>query len=512
VPEKAFEKLNKRIRPEWKICFFATLTVGLLAHIYKLTNWLPNWDGLVFRYDAQNMIRLGRWFLPVVCAFGSFYDLPFLSGIAAVLFHALGAVCICSILNVKKGVTAGLIGAVTVSFPAVVSVMMYSYVADGYAIAFFMACLAAYFMTANKPRYIAATCLIMLSVGVYQAYVTVTVMLVLLKLADELVFGKKEAGFVLKRALICLAVGIAGMVLYYAVLTLILKLTGTELLDYQGMNSAASGLCLNLPGSFYVIKETLLNFFFNFSSGVSAWAVINVCLFAFAGVMYVRYAAKAGIFTSPFKLLMLFAIGVFLLMGSTALAFINSAVDYHNLMLVGYCVFYIFFIILYERGREKSKKAEAVRSWGVLGLTLVLIFNQVVTANVSWHKAQLAYEKSYGVLVRIADRIEQTEGAQECNEILVVGALKGSEAYSALLPPDITGITDGYIIRADDETVGQSVLCAALNDYCHKDYSFVSGKRKQKLLKTEKAKSMSSWPYEGCVDVIDGVVVIRLGD
>ena len=124
LPEKVLKKMNSYILPQWKICFFAALAVGLIAHLYKITNWLPNWDSLVFRYDSQNMIALGRWFLPVVCSFSSFYDLPFLNGIIAIVFHALSAVCICRILHVQKKITAFLIGAVIVSFPTVTSVMM----------------------------------------------------------------------------------------------------------------------------------------------------------------------------------------------------------------------------------------------------------------------------------------------------------------------------------------------------------------------------------------------------
>ena len=97
MPEKAIKKLNSYILPQWKLCFFAALLVGLVAHIYKITGWLPNWDSLVFRYDPQNMIGLGRWFLPIACGFSSFYDLPFLNGIIAILFHGLSAVCICRI-------------------------------------------------------------------------------------------------------------------------------------------------------------------------------------------------------------------------------------------------------------------------------------------------------------------------------------------------------------------------------------------------------------------------------
>ena len=60
MPEKVFKKLNKSILPQWKVSFIAALVVGLLAHFYKITNWLPNWDSLVFRYDPQNMIAIGK--------------------------------------------------------------------------------------------------------------------------------------------------------------------------------------------------------------------------------------------------------------------------------------------------------------------------------------------------------------------------------------------------------------------------------------------------------------------
>ena len=35
MPEKALKKLNSYILPEWKVCFFAALFIGLFAHFYK---------------------------------------------------------------------------------------------------------------------------------------------------------------------------------------------------------------------------------------------------------------------------------------------------------------------------------------------------------------------------------------------------------------------------------------------------------------------------------------------
>ena len=509
MPEKVIQKLNKRILPQWKACFLAAVFFGLLAHFYKITNWLPNWDSLVFRYDAQDMLSLGRWFLSAVCSIGSFYDVPFLNGILCILYHALGAVFICRMLDIRENVTSCLIGALVATFPTVTSVLMYNYVADGYGFAFLLSCLAAYFMTKEKPRYILAAILITLSAGIYQAYITVTVMLLVLHLADGLIFKCEDSFRLIKKGVAFLLTGLVGMAVYYGVLELLLFMTKTELLEYQGISSAASGSALNIADSLYTIRKTFLGYFFDFSGGTKLLPVLNTVICALCFVTYLAYAIKNKGFCHILRVLLLVVLAVLLVLGGTLLAFVNAWIDYHNLMLMGYVVFYLFFILLYERISGKEKFVAAGK-WTVLAVAAVLIFNQVVIANVAYHKAQMAYEKSYGVLIRIADRIEQTEGSDECTRILVNGALSDSENYSAPLPPDITGITDGYILRADDETVGQSILTSALNDYCGKNYEFVSGSEKEEILLSEDIKNMSRWPDSGCITVKDGIIIIKL--
>jgi len=511
MPEKALKKLNSYILPEWKVCFFAALFIGLFAHFYRITNWLPNWDSLVFRYDEQNMTSMGRWLLPVVCSFSSFYDLPFLNGVIAIIFHALGGVCICKIFNVKRKITAGLIGAVIVSFPTVTSVMMYAYVADGYAIAFFLSTLASVYMTKEKPKLVIPAILIALSAGIYQAYITVTITLVLLHLIDELIFKKVSFGTVLKKSSKMLLVGLCGVILYAVILKVILGIFSVELLDYQGANQTASLSNIDILASLYVVKETFRKSFFDLSGGVNLYVVMNEIILFFIIVFYLKGIVTNKIYKKPASLIMIILLGIMLVLGAGALAFVNPSVDYHNLMLMGYLAFYLLFIIVYERKAEKNEKHTAIKRWVVLLTTVILIANQVVIANVSYHKAQMAYEKSYGVLVRIADRIEQTEGTEFCDKILVIGALSGSEAYSVNLTPDITGITDGYIIRKDDEVVGQSVLTSALNDYCGKNFVFISGDQKNEMLKKEEIKSMEKWPAKNCVTILDDIVVIKLG-
>ena len=511
VPEKVLKKLNGHFLPEWKVCFFAAILVGLFTHFYKIANWLPNWDSLVFRYDEQNMAAMGRWFLPVVCSFSSFYDLPFLNGIIAIIFHALGAICICKMLNVKSKITAALIGSVVVSYPTVTSFMMYNYVTDGYAIAFFLSTLAAVYMTKDKPKLIISAILIALSTGIYQAYITVTIMLVLLHLVDELIFQNISVVVVLKKTAYMLLTGLCGVIIYTVIFKSVLGIFSIELLDYQGANQAATLSNINIFASLYVIKETFRKCFFDFSNGINLYVVLNGLLLFFTFAYYLKTILINKIYKKPATLFVVIILGIMSVLGAGAIAFVNPSVDYHNLMLMGYSVFYLFFIIIYERGTEKNEKHTAIKKWILLLTSALMIANQVVIANVSYHKAQMAYEKSYGVLIRIADRIEQTEGTDASDKILVIGALSDSEAYSVNLTPDITGITEGYILRKDDEVVGQSVLTSALNDYCGKNFTFISGDQKDAMLKREEIKSMEEWPMKNCVAVVDGVVVVKLG-
>lgn len=500
MPEQIIEKIKKSILPQWKVCFVCALIMGLVAHLYKITNWLPNWDSIVFRHDSQNMISMGRWLLGVVCAPSSFYDLPVISGLIAIIFHGLGAVCICKIFKVEKSITAALIGAVVITFPTVTSVMMYNYVADGYAISFCLSCVAAMWLLKDKPRYVSSAVLIALSAGIYQAYITVTIVLILLDLILELIYKSTDLKKILLKSLKFLLTGILGMALYYLVLMCLLKITGITLLDYQGFESATSFKGINIAGSLYAIREVFLSYFFG---GFNVFVIINCVIFILTAILCLTDVIKNRL--SAARILMLLGFVVLIPFGASVLCFINSGIDYHNLMKMGYVIFYLLFILLYE----KSANQNVVKSWAILGISIVLVFNQIIIANVSYHKLNMAYEKSYGMLVRIADRIEQTEGAKECNRILILGAIPGSEGYSVNLPPDITGTTDGYILRPDDEMVGQSVLCTALNDYCGKNYDFVSGEEKSEFLKKINTDALNIWPEKDSVSVLDNVIVIK---
>lgn len=64
---------KQRLRKEHKQAFFAAFFIGLLVHIYKFTNDLPNNDTVFYYFSYQNIVKSGRWALSPACAISSFF-------------------------------------------------------------------------------------------------------------------------------------------------------------------------------------------------------------------------------------------------------------------------------------------------------------------------------------------------------------------------------------------------------------------------------------------------------
>lgn len=507
-PEQCFATLRERIPRTWKLTFASALVFGLAAHFYKLVNWLPNWDSLVFRYDAQDMLSLGRCFLSAACALSSYYDLPFFNGMLALLYLGCCAVCVTALFRLQTPVACVLTGGFIAAFPTITSTLIYSYVADGYALALLCACgAAACFARPGRGRFVLGVALLAFSLGVYQAYITVTILLLLACLLDGLLFAGDSARTSLQRAGRCLLGGVLSGVVYLLCLKGMLLISGTPLSDYQGIGRA-HGLSVR-----YVLRacakciQRFVRFFCDPRAGVTTWSIANLLMLALLAV-FVVLAARRRIGADWGRLALCLVYIAALPFGAAALYFLNPWLDYHNLMTMGYCVFYLAFVLFYER----ELPGFSAKNWCILLLSGVLLFQCVLLANVCWHKLQMAWEQSYGITIRMADRIEQADGALSCTKLAVLGELPDSEDYSSLLWLDMTGVTDGLVLRADDPLVNQSVLTATLNDYAHLDYTFATKEEKEALAALPAVQQMPCWPESGSVAVVGDTVVVRLSE
>ncbi len=78
-PETFFLSLKQKMKKNWAFAFCSAFCIGLLIHLFRLTNHLLTWDSVYNFYDSQNKIELGRCFLTLSCSIGSYYDLQWIT-------------------------------------------------------------------------------------------------------------------------------------------------------------------------------------------------------------------------------------------------------------------------------------------------------------------------------------------------------------------------------------------------------------------------------------------------
>lgn len=59
-PYQLLSNLKNKIKKEWKLAFIATVLIGILVHLFAITNILPNHDGINNIFATQDNVKLGR--------------------------------------------------------------------------------------------------------------------------------------------------------------------------------------------------------------------------------------------------------------------------------------------------------------------------------------------------------------------------------------------------------------------------------------------------------------------
>ncbi len=503
-PAQIWEKWKKNCKPIWKTAFFAAVIIGLFIHMPMLVRDIPNHDGLDSVYFDQNMITSGRWFLTVACGFSSYFSLPWLIGILGLVFLGITAVLLVEFLEIEKQGTAVIVSGLLVAFPALASTFAYVYTLDGYMLALLLAVLAPFLTVKYKKGFIAGGIALAFSMGIYQIYLSFAMLLciygiVMLFLSDG--EWKEKA----KGLLRYLYMGVIGVSLYYVLLQILLKIQGKELASYQGidgMTTAAgvgiSGIVKNIYSDFITFTARSGILFKNIFSIAAVALLVLLVVYILAGVIREKKLYKSIWF---YVVLVLLVVG--LPVATNIILVISPEVNYHLLMRYQW----VMYLILPIAFADKFGKGNGGR-WVLLVSASVLLFNYAVMDNIAYSNLQKKYEKTYALCVRLADRMEQTEGYYQGIPIAMIGVV-GDENYPET---DITGKVTGSMIGMN----GDYLLYTGTNyqaffkHYLGITIYPVSGEEMLEIYYSEEYQAMDSFPGKDSVKVVDGILYIKL--
>lgn len=499
---------KEKCRKQWKTAFIATFIIGLLTHAYKFLNFLPNHDSFLNIYHSQNILASGRWFLSIACGLSSFYDLPWITGLFTLFFAATAMVIITEFFKIDNPILIIICSALLVTYPAITNTLYYSYTADGYMLAMALAALSAFLMRfeqKNKLLLLTAALSLCLTCGIYQAYVSFALVLILCGFIKDLIENnrtvKEYFSFIFSR----IGLIATGLAAYYIIWQLCMFFQDTTATDYQGISEIGNNIdfirILKLPASLVfsyisVMLETV-------NGKLTAAGILNlvflICFAVTAILIFIRNKIYQNIIRT-----VLFLFSFTLIPTATYIwLFTTEHVGYHILMLQSIAIVYIFAAILFEKLSFKK-----VRAFCAL-LLVIISLNYAVLANTGYHLLQRSYEASYAQTMQMAIRIDEKAEQEDFDTIAIVNTLP-NETYNSAIPGNGTPYINSQFAKITASS--HRNIYEFLRYYFNVNLISANEDLQNEIQKSEEFKSMDVWPAKDSVKVIDNVIVIKLGE
>lgn len=506
-PSEFFTTLKMQIKDEWKTAFFSAVILGLLIHMPMLIQDIPNHDGLASMYFDQNMITSGRWFLMVACGMSSYFTLPWLIGLLAVLWLSLASAALTEFLEIHNRCMIVLISGLLVSFPSIASTFSYVFTMDGYMLALLLAVTAVLLTKKSRMGFLPGAICLAFSLGIYQAYLPFAALLSIYGIL-MLCMEHGPVRDKIRYSLRYLYMGITGLGLYYIILQVLLKIQGKVLDTYQGINGMGS---VEKAGIIDTIKNIYMDFFsFTIKGNVlfqnvySFAAVILLVLLVVGALIWL--AVRRKYYKSIWFYLILVLLAAGLPVATNLILVISPEVTYHLLMRYQWVLYLILGAAFLDKVLEKGAIG-SLMSWGVVISLSVLSFHYAVTDNIAYSNLQKKYEKTYSYCLRLLDRIEQTEGYYQGIPIAMIGVV-GNEPYPET---DITGKVTSNMIGM----YGDSLLYTGANyqafikHYLGATLNVLPAEAMAEIYYSEEYMEMESFPGRDAARVVDGILYVK---
>lgn len=495
----------KKLERQYKIAFFAALLFGLFAHMYVIVNKLPNHDYVynIHTDQFQWPLSLGRWFLEVVTGISSHFILPWVNGILAILYASVSVAFVVAVLEIRNPVPVILCSGLLMTYPSFADTMGYMFSADGFLFAMLLSSIGVWFWHRKKDAagIVGLALCLALAVGIYQAYLSFAIMLILVRLILDMIENRYDNKELLKRGGRALAGGVLGMALYYVGLLIMMRINHTEFSDYMGMDSMSAPGIAKL---FSTLKRDTVAFaemFIGGNSEFTAYEILNMVFIVSFLAVLVFAAVKQRLYRRKLQAVLTVAACLLFIPAAYVFDFLSEEVIYRYMMLHSLVLIYMLFVKLadvYLRGWL----AEACAV-----LIAVIAFNFAVISNIGYLNLEFCWEQTYATAVRMQERITMLDGFSTDCKLMVSGTIE-TEGRAWLLDriPYMVGVDDVNLMR------NQSFIRVILAEDFGMRFDDADREQKERISATPEYAEMPCWPEAGSVRMIDGIIVVKLSE
>ena len=499
----------------------STFLWGFAAHGYRFLHSSFSGDSLSEFSGAVSgnswKIQLGRVIVPIYRAvLRTSLTLPWLEGLLSLLWIGLAVYLTIRIFQVESKGTAFLIAGIftaNITVSATAATFMHDYDCDMFAL--FCAVAAVYLWQNVRWGELPGSFFLALSLGLYQSYVLVAVVLVMFVCILALL-NEESVPSVFTKGLRAIGMLLLGGILYYIIMQAVLMITGISLAtgdaESHSLGSALSLSLRSIPSLVYYTYCDCIHRLLNVVSPYPELLVKGMTLVLSLIVMIALFAGLSNKQVSwPGKLLCIAL--TCLLPLAMNLLYIPTNGIIHDLMVYAIWLFYLLALLLagWLGKRAKPQKGGKLLQTVSAALIFVLLYGNVQTSNVMYLKKDMEQNAFQSLMTRIVYRMEDCDEYEPgTTPVVFVGMLEqlnevipGFEEYRGITGMDSSAVAttnEDYRVRAYFQYVLNNPAEIADNDTW------------QTMCSDPRVAQMPYYPEDGCVSMVDGILVVKVGE
>lgn len=521
-----------------KRVFLYTVIIGFLTHAFRMTNTMICSDTTNYlkSIGVTWVISLGRILLPIVEKIRGTVELPFLIGVICLVLIGCAAVFFVRLFDIQENIFLVIVAWILAANPVVTSIFAYMYTADGYMISLLFSVLAAYLCLKKKGlsgSLLGGLCLAV-SLGFYQAFLSVTIIIMLFYLFRMLYtseYDMKEIGKMTGR---CLLSGVTGIAVYAIGVMIVWRIGEQQAASYMGMDSAGS---TGIHGLLQAVIDCYVDFarFYIVRWELNRYNSMNVLMFLLTLITWLVLVTKRKLWKKPVRVALMAFLFPLMPFVCHIFEFASAGVSYTSTsMEYSLALIYLLLLIMWSDMRlsvsaqntniekpEDSKEAADLTErfrwtdlqyWrkhylSMLSVVLLLCisFHFTVIANRSYYSMNNANTKVEMLLNRLVMRMEMKEGYHEDMEVAIFGSCYETPEYVPAAPI-MSGVVSNIFLSRDNEYISM------MNHYLSTDYERAGFETMCRIAATEDFATMEPWPSEDSIRIIDGIMVLYLSD
>lgn len=495
---------------EYKIPLCSALAAGILAHMFAFTNKLVNHDEVYSLFEKGATVISGRWGLGALDAVFPNYSMPWIYGILTIVLMAVSCCIIVRIFSVRSKLLQSLLAGLIVVFPSLTGTFGYMFTSSSYAVSFFLAVLSVWLIRQDKLWYgIPALICMILSLSIYQSYISIAASMLVLVLIQQLLHGEDFLP-VLRRGISYIAFLVLSLGAYYIATQVVFVITGTEFGSY-----AASSITLSASTIFSGISLAYSNFLRFFTESyhgliptVFSRLMHQVLLAAICILLLIRLVCKKDR-KLPNLLLLLVLIGI-LPLAINCMYLITAADSIHTLVLYSFIAVYILAVIILEECLVLPTPAKASAllkqlSTDVATIAVVgILISNIYIANEAYLNLYLRYENAYAFYTSLLADIKMMPEFSENTKLAVIGDYTDSEYFFEKFE-DTDRITGVHGFIPDSYSADRFV-----EFYLGLSIPFASSEEIQQIQNSAAFEEMAIYPYYGSMQMFGDILVVKL--